>query len=204
MGRLQAAGSAGCPRHDHVEVMWQKLCKSPDAEHRRPEAGQAFMKQMKKTAWALLADSAGARLIECERTPGGSCHVEERDSLRAVPRPHQRGRPTMTRDDGRTSSGEKQAVQDEMHRFARDLARWVSQRVKQHQIEGLTVFAPARFLGAIRQTRLEQLAGGVTEAHGELACMDTPALARQPLIRVMLLGKARPRLPCQSKQPALR
>lgn len=143
-----------------------------------------------RKAWILLADSAKARLIECERVAMGRCHVQEKEALRATPLGHEHGRPTLTSSDGHSGSPGEHEGDEQMHRFARALADWIPPKVKEHGIEKLALFAPPKFLGALRRLGLPRQVQGLTEWHGELSSMDAPTLARHPAIMALVPHKA--------------
>ncbi len=117
--------------------------------------------QMNK--WIVTTDCRHARVFAWERTPGGSLRLE---AVRWIDNPHEgeheRGRPSEL---GRTAVGapgrgvpqnasEGHASEEEERKFARELAGrggWLCRTIQELKADRVTVFAPARFLGLIRE-----------------------------------------------------
>ena len=74
----------------------------------------------------------------------------------------------------------------EHNRFARNVSEWLERKTSDCEIEHLTLFAPPRFLGVLRQTWSPQLAARITEHESDLGYMTAGDLARhQSIVKVL-------------------
>jgi protein required for attachment to host cells len=133
--------------------------------------------------WILVADSKRARLLRGERTPQSRPHLEEAASLESSWVDHDRGRPNVLASKSpRPLASRGHEEEEEIRHFARELAAWLERQLAAHQIAECTVFAPARFLGALRKEIPSRVHGSLTEHSGELTHLSAGELARHPAI----------------------
>jgi protein required for attachment to host cells len=133
--------------------------------------------------WILVADSKRARLLRGGLTPQARPHLEEVASLESTWVEHNRGRPSILAGKSpRPLASRGHEEEEEIRHFARELAVWLERRLAAHQIGGCAVFAPARFLGALRKEIPSRVHGTLTEHAGELTHLSAGELARHPAI----------------------
>lgn len=135
--------------------------------------------------WVALVDAHHARLLCCGLTSEGGCHVEEYDSIENTWPGHEHHRPSPLR--GKTgescATGGKSAG-EELTRFAKQVAEWLERKIVQP--DRIVVFAPPRFLGALRRVQSDRLAQCLDERRGELMHFPTWDLGEHPAIRELL------------------
>jgi len=150
--------------------------------------------------WIITADARRASLFACQRKHGGALLVNH---LRSIDNPHEneheRGRPILAggaeRPGSIARSGARAAPQDvagrrteeeEHRRFARDVASWLADARKALGVQRVVLFAPARFLGMLR----DELAGdALTDLReGELTRFDEHELAAHPAVLKAVAG----------------
>ena len=150
--------------------------------------------------WIVTADSRGAALFSCQRTPGGELHVEEARSLQNGHEHEQdRHRPALLggaerrgaagRSGGHAaphSVAPHHAAEEDQHRYARDVGEWLGRANWELGIAGsggrLSVFAPPKLLSLLRD-RMAGL-GAAAEFHeGELSQLSSAELAAHPAVR---------------------
>ncbi len=134
--------------------------------------------------WILVADAKRARLLRGGLTPQARPHLEEAAALETswVERDH--GRPTMLAG-GRgprpvASLGHEN--EEGLRHFARELAGWLERQLAAHRVDDCAVFAPARFLGALRKEVPARLHHLLSEHAGELTHLTPGELARHPAV----------------------
>ncbi|MEI7658342.1 MAG: host attachment protein [Phycisphaerae bacterium] len=121
------------------------------------------MNRERMNKWIVTVDCRHARVFGWERTPGGALRLEP---LRWIDNPHEaeheRGRPNLlgvaaVGAPGRgvpQGASEGHAAEEEERRFARDLAGrggWLCRAIHELKADRVTVFAPAKFLGMLRE-----------------------------------------------------
>ncbi len=140
-----------------------------------------------RQAWIVLADSKHAKLLDCQRVPIGRMHIDVIDQLEFQWEGHEHGRPS------RLSGKEKQAyaspgheAEEELRKFAHEVAHWMKQKVDEHKIQQAHLFAPPRFAGFLRAVLPPTMAQW-TELHNhDLATQPMHELHKQPAIRQLL------------------
>ena len=142
---------------------------------------------IRNETWVVLADARQCRLLRCGLTHRGRCHVEESDSVQNGWPGHERGRPSSLHGKtGQTYATQGHEVEEGLERFARRIVEWLEHKVEQHKIDLLFVFAPSRFLGALRRVQSPRLAERLQERKGELMHLPVPTLCEHPAIRDLL------------------
>lgn len=149
----------------------------------------------------VTADSRVARLYAARPTPGGSVQLRQIDSIRNEhEEEHERRRPDMLEGPGRrnapaglgpgvphfASPRETEEEEEEMRRFAREVAQWLGRVRRQAGGGGVTIFAASRFLGMLRK----ELGPDADLREAELAQMPEHELQDHRAIRDAVLRLA--------------
>lgn len=140
-----------------------------------------------KETWIFVVDAGQGRLLRGSSVPPGRPHLEEDESIQNTWERHEHGRPSPRAGKaGHSNSSLGHENEELLHRFARDVAIWLDRKARQHGIENLALFAPPRFLGALRQACSPQLTARITEHEGDLGYMTAGDLARHRTIAKLL------------------
>ena len=103
-------------------------------------------------AWIVLANDHQARLVTARRTPTGRCHLSEAEAIESPIPAHDRGRPAALNGmNGHSYADNLRTLEEERRRFAKQLSQWLHTLLDQHHIQHLTVFAPSRSIGYLRE-----------------------------------------------------
>ena len=140
--------------------------------------------------WIFVVDNGRGRLLRGTQVPPGRFHLEEDCSIENTLEPHEHGRPSpRTGKAGNTYASQGHEDEERMSRFARNVTTWLEKKTREHGIDKLTLFAPPRFLGALRQNWSQQLAARVSEKEGDLGYMTAGDLARhRAVVKVLEAG----------------
>lgn len=138
-------------------------------------------------AWVMLADAGCGRLLECNSAPLYRCHVEEVDRIENTWEGHEHCRPSpLASKNGHTYASLGHDSDEDLDRFARELAPWLQRQIADHGIDRLTFFAPPRLLGAFRKERPVQLGNCLEERHGDFVGLDVKQISNHPAIRELV------------------
>lgn len=141
----------------------------------------------RRRAWVFLADAAHGRLLRCGTVPGERCHVEEIDRIDCTWEGHQHERPTpRIGKSGHSYASAGHDVDEDLDRFARQVARWLELRMADLGIDRMVTLTPPRFLGAFRKVRSEQLASRLQDRQGDLIGLAASELSNHPSIRELV------------------
>ncbi|MHC4128268.1 MAG: host attachment protein [Planctomycetota bacterium] len=141
----------------------------------------------KSKTWIFIVDNGRGRLLKGAPAPRGRFHLELDDSIENTWEEHQRGRPSPRAGKERRSYASVGHEDEEMmRRFARDVAGWLDEKTRRLGIDRLALFAPPRFLGALRQAWSPRLALRVDEFEGDLGYMGAGDLVRHRAIARLL------------------
>ncbi|MBI1367163.1 MAG: hypothetical protein GC162_00770 [Planctomycetes bacterium] len=133
--------------------------------------------------WVVAADANGARLLEYSLVHGGRRHMDERNAIENHEEPHQHNRPSpLAGKDGHSYASRGHETEEMMRRYARTLTDWLRQQVHMHHIEQLTLFAPPRLLGVLRQTWTNGLSGRIESHEADLNHIAVAELANHPAV----------------------
>ncbi len=148
------------------------------------------MKKGKKPeTWFVLADAGKSRLLRCTVAPVDRCHVEEFERIESDWEGHEHGRPSpRAAKSGTTYASQGHENEEDVLRFARQVATWLEGQVESREIERLTLFAPSTFLGAFRKICPTRLTAMIDEEQGGLTGLDNGALSKHPSIRRLMPG----------------
>lgn len=137
----------------------------------------------------VTADGRVARLYAATPTPGGSVQLRQVETISNEHEgEHERRRPDMLDGPGIRHApaglvagaphfaSPRGTEEEEMRRFAREVARWVGRRLTDG---GVTIFAASRLLGMLR----EELGAGADLREAELAQMPVSELQDHPAVR---------------------
>lgn len=148
----------------------------------------------------VISDQRSARLFVRASEPGGRWRLEERSRLEnRHEREHEHHRPDLL---GRgapptaaAAAGPQHLVsqghtrEEEARRFAREVAAWLGEQRHACSLDRITLFAPPRFLGLLREEQAPRAAVEMVE--GELAGVPPHALASHPAILAAFGASAR-------------
>jgi protein required for attachment to host cells len=141
----------------------------------------------KSQTWIFIVDNGRGRLLKGAPAPRGRFHLELDDSIENTWEEHERGRPSpRTGREGHSYASLGHGDEEIMKRFARTVATWLDEKTRRLNIDRLALFAPPRFLGALRQAWSPRLAIRVDEHEGDLGYMGTGDLARHRSIARLL------------------
>lgn len=141
--------------------------------------------------WIVTTDLRRAALFSCSRISGNRLHVDERKVLEndrhLEPEHH---RPSTLGGQGRGPeqsaaphfAGEGHRVEEEHRRFAREVRRWLGEVSKEFSAAHLELFAPARFLGVLREEIAREPGTSVSLHDCELATLRPSQLADHPAV----------------------
>lgn len=128
--------------------------------------------------WACVVDHRRGRLVQCEKSPGGSWRVDaDRSITNEWEDLHEHGRPSglsagAARGHAQSHAAPARETEEERRRFAKDVIEWLEKEVRSRKIERLPVFAPPKLLGALRSQWPKALAPHVREHEADLAHLD--------------------------------
>jgi protein required for attachment to host cells len=150
-------------------------------------AGRLMKGGNNKEKWIFVVDGGRGRLLRGSNVPPGRPHLEEDESIENPWEEHEHGRPSPRAGKlGHTYASQGHEGEELLHRFARDVVLWLERKSRQHKIENLLLFAPPRFLGALRQVCPASLTARITEHEGDLGYMTAGDLARHRVIARLL------------------
>ena len=140
--------------------------------------------------WIFVVDAGRGRLLRGTTVPPGRFHLEEDGTIENGWEEHQHGRPSPRAGKaGHSYASQGHEDEEMLQRFARNVADWLDVRTRERSIDRLALFAPPRFLGALRQTCPAQLAERISEHEGDLGYMTAGELARHQAVTKVLGGK---------------
>ena len=144
---------------------------------------------MKETdsTWICIVDNGRGRLLRATDAPPGRHHLEVDDSIENGWEEHQHGRPSpRAGKDGNSYASQGHEDEEKMKRFAREVVGWLEDKTTAQCIERLNLFAPPRFLGALRHAYSPGLAKVITEHEGDLGYMPPGELVQHHAISKLL------------------
>lgn len=140
-----------------------------------------------KSAWFVLADAKKARLMRCDQTPLSRAHIETKEQMAYQWEGHEHGRPTpLAGKSANTYAAVKHDQEEQLRRFAKQVAAWLDDQRQAHQIERLEVFAPPRFMAALRRAMEGPLAEAVREHDADLINLPLGQLHEHPAVRQLI------------------
>ena len=141
----------------------------------------------KSKTWIFIVDNGRGRLLKGAPAPRGRFHLELDDSIENTWEEHERGRPSPgTGKERRSYASVGHEDEEMMRRVARDVAGWLDEKTRRLDIDRLALFAPPRFLGALRQAWSPRLAIRVDEFEGDLGYMGPGDLVHHRAIARLL------------------
>jgi len=138
--------------------------------------------RLRHHVWFALMDAEACRLCCCGLTRQGAHHVDEVDTLANTNPEQEHIRPA-------TMGGMTHHVEDNEHRFAGQIVKWLQHQATQHKFSHLAVFSPPRMLGALREIPLGSLNGRVVEIKGDLMRLNAGQLADHAMIHDLFKSK---------------
>ncbi len=137
--------------------------------------------------WFIVADAGRSRLLSVRRVPPGRVHVDEHESIESHPDEHEHGRPSPRAGRGGNtyaSAGHEDGQQ--LHRFAKEVAAWMDERLTEHAVERATLFSAPKLLGELRKLYPPGLARRIREHPADLTQVSPAALAHHPAVLSLL------------------
>ncbi len=133
--------------------------------------------------WFVLADSEKARLLQGTLTGHGRPHLDECSTLQTSFAPGQHQRPSALTGKGHPAHASLGHEHEEkLSHFARELSSWLQKELDARKIERCQLYAPARFLGALRKALPKSLQAKVVENDAEIANLTLAQLNGHPAI----------------------
>jgi protein required for attachment to host cells len=141
----------------------------------------------KRKTWIFIVDHGRGRLLSGSPAPRGRFRLVQRDAIENTWEEHQHGRPSPRAGrEGHTYASRGHEDEEMTKRFAREVAEWLEERVRQLDIDRLDLFAPPRFLGALRQAWRPRLAVHVEAHEGDLGYLGPGDLVHHRSIADLL------------------
>jgi protein required for attachment to host cells len=134
-------------------------------------------------AWCLVSDQRLARLLRATRTERGTLHLEEAarvaeewdDSLHREPA--SRAGPS-----GHSYENIGHIPEERLHRFGKQVARWLERELRARDVDRLVLFASERLMGELRQRFPAWVRSRVDERLVDLGHLSPAELARHPAL----------------------
>lgn len=101
--------------------------------------------------WFVLASDQRARLFQMDIRPPGHPHIEECDAIEFEWEGREHGRPALSDRRGHSYAVSSHEADEDRHRFVRQLVRWLPGAMQSHAIDRLTLFAPPKTVGVLRE-----------------------------------------------------
>jgi protein required for attachment to host cells len=144
---------------------------------------------MRNESWVVLADARRCRLLCCGLTRHDRCHVEEYESFHNTWPGHEHHRPSpLSGKTGDSYAAQNNEASEDLNRFARQVANWLDHKID-NGIGSAVLFAPPRFLGALRSVQPDRFSQRVRQQNAEMVHLPIRALSKHPAIR-RLVGSA--------------
>ncbi|MHC4991956.1 MAG: baeRF12 domain-containing protein [Planctomycetota bacterium] len=130
-----------------------------------------------------MADERTGRLLRIGRTSTGRLRVDVEVELLDTEEEHEHGRPSpRAAKTGHTYASLGHEDDTRRDRFAKQTAEWLESQTERLAIDHVAVFAPPRWLGALREAWSPQLAPHVEEHQGDLTNLAADDLVRHDAI----------------------
>lgn len=137
--------------------------------------------------WFIVADAGRSRLLSVRRVPPGRVHVDEHESIENHADSHEHGRPSpRAGKGGNTYASAGHEDEQQLHRFAKEVAAWIAQKLTQHAVERATLFSAPKLLGELRKLYPPGLAQRIQEHPADLTQVSPAALAHHQAILSLL------------------
>jgi len=138
-------------------------------------------------AWFIVVDRGRGRLLRCSLLPPGRVHVDELDAIDGPPDEREHGRPSPRAGrGGYTYASGGHETEQQLHRFAKEVASWIGRKLEEHRIDRLDLFAAPRLLGELRKLYPAAWDGRVREHQADLTQVTTAELSKHPAVADLL------------------
>jgi protein required for attachment to host cells len=163
----------------------------------------AFEADRANGLWLMTADSRGARLFHGVSTPHGRLHLTQRSELVEVwdEKEHHRASIQKAPHGQRYATGSHEE-EERIHRFARQVARWLERQLAAGDIRRVHAFCAKRLLGPLRGELPERLQPRVVDHALDLAQLTAGELESHAAVqaaereeRALLAGDSGARKP---------
>src|SRR5262245_47071475 len=135
-----------------------------------------------KEKWILVVDSEHARLLAGSLTAHARTHLDEKAKLATSFVKSEHERPSQLSNGYNAHASFSHENEEKHAHFAREVSAWLAKELAARKVEECVVFAPARFLGALRKTVGKGLAGKIVEREGEITHLTAGQLAEHPTV----------------------
>lgn len=143
-----------------------------------------------QSAWFVLADNHRAKLLQCNATATGHCHIEPQEATEYQWEGHEHGRPMpLASKNGHSYASAHHDAEEQERRFARQIVQWLQGAVREKEVDRLTVFSPPRMLGLLRDIHTDRLSEWLELCEADLVNLPNEALREHPAI-LRLIGLA--------------
>jgi hypothetical protein len=150
------------------------------------EIDKSQSRQKASETWVVVASLFQARLLRFHSPLRKSCQLEERARIEAPLSATACERSVDGDNTGQSYLARYQQLQEGYQRFARQLARWVLDKSREHAVGHITVFAPARMLQWLKPLAAELDTIEVDLRADSLMNAYDDALRRHPEILALL------------------
>lgn len=143
--------------------------------------------QKPKEKWILVADSERARLLVGTLVAHGRIHLDEMTKLETTFVAGEHHRPSQLAGRGHSAHASfGHEHEEKLAHFARELAAWVEKELAARKVDSCALFAPARFLGALRKELKKPVAQKLSEHEGEITKLSPGHLVEHPAVAAEL------------------
>ena len=149
-----------------------------------------------RETWIFVVDNGKGKLFRAAPVPRGRFHLEEDGTIANSWEEHEHGRPSpRVGKEGNSYASRGHEDEEKLKRFARKVAGWLEVKTKERKIDHVALFAPPRFLGALRQACSPKLTAMVSEHEGDLGYMTPGELVNHRTVaRLLKSGPPKPPL----------
>lgn len=151
------------------------------------------MKANASRGWFFVADGGSGKLYRTIVVPPGRRHLQQHGTIRNEVPASERGRPSALRGkNGNSYASVGHDAEEDLHRFAKEVAAWLDRKLEQHAVAELTVFCAPRFLGELRRVWCPSAERRVTLRQGDLTSFEASALVHHPAVEELAPGSGDP------------
>jgi protein required for attachment to host cells len=141
----------------------------------------------RNSGWFIVVDRGKGRLLRVGMLPAGRVHVDEVDAIEGPPDEHEHGRPSpRTARGGYTYASGGHETEQQIHRFAKEVAAWIGRKLEEHRIDRLDLFSSPRLLGELRKLYPATWDGRVREHQADLTHVTPAELSKHPAVADLL------------------
>jgi protein required for attachment to host cells len=137
--------------------------------------------------WIAVVDQRKGRILHICELDAGGFRCAEKGFIENRWEEHQHGRPSpRSGRTGHTYASRGHEDEEMMRRFAKEVSEWIDRVLQELRIEHLEVFAPTRFLGALRQHRASRPTKRAALNEADLGSMSDGEVVRHRAVAQLL------------------